>query len=303
MTTSSQNIDTKPQISVIIPVYKDADGLRITLESLTRQTLDKQQYEIIVANDGGSDEICNICNSFGVKYVNIVPNQGSYNARNKAMEVAQADAFAFVDADIEVPEAWLVNGLHALEKADYVAGSIQIMKKANMTLAELFEYHTAFDIKKYINQLHFGVTGNLFVKGKVFDQLGKFNSKFFSGGDFEFGNRVFERGFNQTYDERITSYHPPRGHKKYVNKIKRVCKGRAMITREYNGKYPIIEISLLKSLYKIIIPPNPMNKKLLKESGTKYIALFFYKWYIDIIYGYYMMIFSIGNIFASNKKQ
>ena len=42
---------SNPRVSVIIPVYRDWDHLRLCLDALERQTMSKDEYEIIVANN------------------------------------------------------------------------------------------------------------------------------------------------------------------------------------------------------------------------------------------------------------
>lgn len=58
------NFKHKPKkdfINVIIPVYKDANGLEDTLKSLQQQIIKNDQFEVIVANDGGDKKVESIC--------------------------------------------------------------------------------------------------------------------------------------------------------------------------------------------------------------------------------------------------
>lgn len=178
-------------ISVVIPVYKDYMGLEDTLQSLKNQTLSEDNYEIIVANDGADRRIRQICEKYGVKMVSISPNQGSYNARNRAIELSKGEYLAFVDADIEVTKDWLERGKEALEKYDYVAGDVIIDKSKLKNIAHYYEYCYGFPIKNYMHLRHFGVTANLFVRRRVFEELGGFDKRLRSGGDVEFGYRSY----------------------------------------------------------------------------------------------------------------
>ena len=94
-------------VSVIIPVYKDAIGLKDTLESLNEQTIDRANFEIIVVNDGGDPDITALCEKYQVRVIEQKPNRGSYYARNKGLEISKGEFIAFVDADIKVPNDWL----------------------------------------------------------------------------------------------------------------------------------------------------------------------------------------------------
>jgi len=276
------------QISVVIPVYNDTEGLILTLKSLKQQSLPSHAFEVIVANDGGSPEIESVCYDFDVRCVNIVPNQGSYFARNRGVEQARAHSFAFVDADITVPPQWLTNGLSALEYAHYVAGDIEIEKSKVKQLADLYEFYTAFDIKKYIKQYHFGVTANLFVRKEVFNHVGFFEERLRSSGDLEFGDRVYAaNSFKQVHEPSIRVLHPPRGYAKYKSKIKRGCVGQVKLKRLYPDRFPAIVPNMFKAMVKMILPPNPLKAKYLRSGEKKQLQLFFFGWYINFLKGYY----------------
>jgi glycosyltransferase involved in cell wall biosynthesis len=62
-----------PAISVVIPTYNRRDELRQTLETLTAQEFPAKEFEVIVADDGSSDDSAEVARSFDgplqVKYV------------------------------------------------------------------------------------------------------------------------------------------------------------------------------------------------------------------------------------------
>ena len=58
------------KISVIIPVYNSSTNLRKCLDSVVNQTL--KDIEIIVINDGSTDDSKNIIEEYTVKYKNII---------------------------------------------------------------------------------------------------------------------------------------------------------------------------------------------------------------------------------------
>src|SRR3989337_2791543 len=120
---------SKAFISIIIPVFFDAIGLDVTLNSLARQSLGKTNFEIIVGNDGGYESIRGVCKKYNVQCIDIIPRQGSYFARNKALEETRGEFIAFVDADITVDNNWLKSGLEALKNADYVGGVVLFDRK------------------------------------------------------------------------------------------------------------------------------------------------------------------------------
>ena len=100
----------KPQLSVIIPVYNEAKYIPGCLESLNHQTL--KPDEIIIVDDGSTDETLKIVNSLNSKNpagqienckLKIVSqaHHGAGAARNLGAQHATGEILVFVDADME----------------------------------------------------------------------------------------------------------------------------------------------------------------------------------------------------------
>lgn len=89
------------KISVIVPVYNAANNLSRCIESILKQTY--RNLEIILVNDGSTDESLEICKrysdiDFRISVVN-KNNGGVSSARNVGLKVASGDYIGFVDAD------------------------------------------------------------------------------------------------------------------------------------------------------------------------------------------------------------
>lgn len=88
-----------PQVSVAIPVFNAAPYIAATLRSVLAQS--EQDYEIIVIDDGSTDDSEHIVKYFvdpRIRYVRQA-NQGVAAARNAAIEIARGGLVAFLDAD------------------------------------------------------------------------------------------------------------------------------------------------------------------------------------------------------------
>ncbi len=224
-------------ISVIIPVYNDPNGLSDTLDSLVSQDYPKQQYEIIVADNDSNDNTLDMARSFKEKYPElihiVVENniQSSYAARNKGIKISKGKIIAFVDADMTVEKDWLKNITKSIERnsADYLICKVNIYLNKN-NIFGLFDKMIGFPIEEYVNKKHFGPTCCLIVKKKVFEQVGLFDSRLISSGDYEFGNRLFALGYKLYYDANIIMNHPARSSfKKLVSKSFRIGRGTYQI--------------------------------------------------------------------------
>ena len=90
-----------PLVSVIVPVYNVEKTLARCLESICSQTY--QELEIIVLNDGSTDDSLAICEQFRAKDPRIVvvdkENEGVSRTRNAGLTLAQGDYIQFADSD------------------------------------------------------------------------------------------------------------------------------------------------------------------------------------------------------------
>lgn len=91
-------------ISIIIPAYNAEPFLETTLRSVVAQTY--QNIEIIVVNDGSTDQTGEIADEWARKDERIIAirqgNQGVSAARNKGLAIAKGNYIGFVDADDEI---------------------------------------------------------------------------------------------------------------------------------------------------------------------------------------------------------
>jgi glycosyltransferase involved in cell wall biosynthesis len=88
-----------PTVSVVIPTYNRALMLKEAIQSVLDQTY--SDYEIIVVDDGSTDNTREVVNGFSDKRIIYVfqENRGRSNARNRGISLAQGRYVAFLDAD------------------------------------------------------------------------------------------------------------------------------------------------------------------------------------------------------------
>ena len=90
-------------LSIIIPIYNGAKFLKRTLDSVLCQGLNDLEYELILVDDGSTDNTLDICNFYKSNYLNIKVcskrNEGLSMARNKGLQMASGDYVYFMDAD------------------------------------------------------------------------------------------------------------------------------------------------------------------------------------------------------------
>ena len=90
-----------PKISLIIPVYNVEKYIHKTIDSVLRQTF--KDYEVIMINDGSTDNSLSALKEYASKYKNFVLidhcNIGASRARNMGIKAAKGEYVAFLDSD------------------------------------------------------------------------------------------------------------------------------------------------------------------------------------------------------------
>ena len=87
-----------PLISVVIPAYNAQDDLGNRLDALERQTVPREEYEIIVVNDGSSDGTREIATRRDAILIS-QPHRGAAATRNAGAHRAHGEIILFTDAD------------------------------------------------------------------------------------------------------------------------------------------------------------------------------------------------------------
>lgn len=259
-------------VSVIIPVYKEPHGLQQTLDSLIHQDLAVDTYEIIVVDNGSKDNTPIEAEKYQRQYPKLIKClqedtiQGSYAARNKGLKAASGDIICFLDANMTVSPDYLsqIVKVFQSDQPDYLGCKVALYSNKK-TLAAKYNQLNGFNVEGYLKQDHFVPTCCLSVKREVFDRVGLFDHRLESGGDFDFGQRVFKAGLRQQYAGQIVIQHPARWkYSSLVKKSQRVARGIAQLYSYFPSDY--------EGHYKRIFRKNkylPKNPKTIRESGEK----------------------------------
>jgi glycosyltransferase involved in cell wall biosynthesis len=116
-------------LGVIIPTYNRARLLSFTLESLVNQTLPKEKFQVIVADDGSSDHTCEIVNEYSsrlnLEYV--YQEDKGYrpaSARNLGIKACRAHICLFADSSILLAKDALEKHIRFHNKTGYKNAAI-----------------------------------------------------------------------------------------------------------------------------------------------------------------------------------
>lgn len=105
------------KLSVVIPIYNAEKYLEHNLKTLVNQL--QLDTELILVNDGSSDNSLSICEQFSKEKTNIIvvtqENSGVSAARNTGIKHSKGDYITFVDSDDYVENTYIENILNLIQ--------------------------------------------------------------------------------------------------------------------------------------------------------------------------------------------
>ena len=112
--------DYKYKLSIIIPMYNAEKYIGICLDSILDSNLLKEEYEIVIVNDGSQDKSPEIAQDYASRYSNVTyltqENQGQSTARNYGIKTCKGEYVWCVDADDKVISEQLPKIIEALNE-------------------------------------------------------------------------------------------------------------------------------------------------------------------------------------------
>lgn len=288
----SESISPNHFVSVIIPVYNDSERLQLCLQALAKQTHPQEQYEVVVVDNASQEDIKSVVNQFSQARYTYESQPGSYIARNQGISAAKGNLLAFTDSDCIPSPDWLERGTkHFLNTPNcgLVAGKISLFFQDPLhpTAVELYEKIVLnFLQDRKIADHQFGMTANIFTSRAVIESVGSFDSALKSGGDRNWGQRVFAAGYQQIYADDACVRHPARqSYAELQKRIARLVGGKYDRMMRQNPSSTEIAKDILntfkppfRSLYKAL--KNPELKG--PQQKLKFIWIMFFARYVDI---------------------
>jgi len=202
------------RFSVIVPVWNSPALIEKCLNALERQTFPRERFEIIVVDNGSTDETADVVRRYPDVTLLSETKPGSYNARNTGLEIASGEYVAFTDADCVPDPGWLAAADAAIEAhpgaAVYGGRMVLFASDADSPVCRAYEEIFSFDQEKYIAAGHC-VTANWVSPLSLIRELGGFDARLKSGGDFALSTRISKRGLRMIYVPGMEVGHPYRG--------------------------------------------------------------------------------------------
>jgi len=117
-TADEINKTKKNIVSIIVPVYNSGKYLHECIESILKQTY--HNIEVILVNDGSTDESLNICKEYKRmdKRINLINknNSGVSDTRNEGIQNSNGAYISFIDSDDYIEETMIEEMVNCIEK-------------------------------------------------------------------------------------------------------------------------------------------------------------------------------------------
>jgi glycosyltransferase involved in cell wall biosynthesis len=202
------------KLSVVIPMYNSAATIAMTLEAALAVERGGHDLEVVVVDDGSTDESRRIAEGYHVTLVTQA-NSGPAAARNAGWRRSTGEVILFTDADCRPETDWLDRMTAPLAKAGVgaVAGSYSIANPqramARLIQAEIRHRHRVMG--EYVKA---GGSYNLAVRREVLEEVGGFDESYptASGEDNDLSYRIQKAGYRIAFnpDSKVAHVHPER---------------------------------------------------------------------------------------------
>lgn len=208
-----------PEVSVVIPTHQRRDALRTVLESLSRQSVAADSYEVVVAVDASTDGTLEMLEGFrapfALRWVS-PPGRGRAGACNAAVAAARGEVTIVLDDDMRVVSEFVER-----HRSHHPAGSRRCVLGAVPVELEGGSPHAARYVKEkfdlHLSRLsdpeHLALprsffTGNASLRTEVMREVGGFDDSFgiYGNEDVELALRLRKAGVELGYDPEALAY-------------------------------------------------------------------------------------------------
>jgi cellulose synthase/poly-beta-1,6-N-acetylglucosamine synthase-like glycosyltransferase len=228
------------ELSVVVPARNAARTVGGCLQSLFEQSMSGERYEVIVVDDGSTDETAQVVERSGATLI-AQAQQGAAAARNKGASMAKGDILLFTDADC-VPETnWVAEMARSFEDQEVVGvkGAYRTRQAGLIPRFVQCEYEERYERMAKQRWIDFIDTYSAGYRRSIFLAEGGFDTRYPSASveDQEFSFRLAERGYKMAFNPRAVVYHEhPRTLTGYFRRKFNIGYWKVRVLRRHPGK-------------------------------------------------------------------
>ncbi len=176
-------------ISIIIPLYNDEKYIKICLEHIFALEFLKEKYEVIIVDNGSTDNGIGIAEQYPVTIISC-PDGNISKVRNTGAKASSGNILAFVDSDCAIDSKWLVNGKQILENKNVAAVGGGYTPPEDACWIPKAWY---IENKKKMRSVNFLPAGNFLVKKDAFNEVNGFDESLITCEDSDICERIVKK--------------------------------------------------------------------------------------------------------------
>jgi len=198
-------------LSVIVPAYNAERTIKDCIESLLNQDY-KDKYEVIVVDDGSTDDTAQIMAKYPtVKFIK-QSNAGPAAARNRGASEANGEIILFTDSDCVPERDWIRMMLEPFHENKDVVGVKGIYRTKQRELTARFvqmEYEDKYRYMEKEDFIDFIDTYSAGFRKEKFMEMKGYDTEFSvaCAEDVELSYRLAKRGYKMIFNPRAIVYH------------------------------------------------------------------------------------------------
>ena len=188
-------------LSVLIPAYNEDDGLNyLVKEALKDAAKITHDFEVIIVNDGSTDETAVVADSLAKRYKNVrvihlIKNQGLASAFRSGIKACSKDIVLYIEGDGQQPLKDQYQVLRKIKSADVVLGA-RSYRFDYSSFRKSLSYGFLFLLRLFFNLKYKDVGWSQAYRRKIFDSIElKSTSPFFCA---ELVIKALRKGFTVT---------------------------------------------------------------------------------------------------------
>jgi GT2 family glycosyltransferase len=255
---------SQKSVSIIIPTRDRKESLREALESLSGLSYPRDQWEVIVVDDGSVDGTDRLMGELQSRlslplHYHKRERRGLSSAKNFGIKQARGQILVFTDDDCILEKDWLNKLLTAFDSPEVgVAGGPDQMPRSGSFLAGCVDYSVTSFVGtggvregRAMRVAQYYPRGcNTAVRKSVIEEVGGFDESLIPGEDIELVYRIKQAGYGIRYVPDAFVWHKRRGSVKgFVRQIFSRGYGRVELGRRHRE---LFELSYLLPSFMVV---------------------------------------------------
>lgn len=200
------------EISFITPVYNNASTLGKSIEAMLAQST-KRSFEIIVIDDGSTDDSAKIALSFSESHKNIKviskENGGEASALNVGVKEASGKYICIAEGDVELEPDWIEKNIKEFDDPQVMGvGGHLVTPRNDPWIARIAGYEVEHKLDKNAKYVSHITSANAMYRAEIFEEVGTYNEKLINSClDADVNLRIIDKGYKLVYNREAKALH------------------------------------------------------------------------------------------------